>query len=134
MTKLERVLQLRTISKIKLEQQIALLALKIKKEKEKLQLMDGYYQSLSHNDQPVKLAQTLRREKEFIDKMAVAYRAQKSHVNLLLAKQQEFVLQCAMISQKCEKIEQKLHDQTHQEKMTQMQKMDMAISPKKKIL
>ncbi len=134
MSKLDRVLQVRKISKIKLEQQVYLLALKIKKEKEKLQLMDSYYQSLSQTIQPAKLAQVLRREKEFLDKMTAAYQAQKSHVSLLLAKQQEIALQCAILAQKCEKIEQKIQEQTQLKKNTQMQKMDMDITPKKKIM
>ncbi len=134
MNKLDRVLQVRKISKLKLEQQVTLLALKIKKEKEKLQLMDSYYQSLSQDVQPVKSAQILRREKEFLDKMAAAYQAQKSHVSLLHAKQKEVVLQCAMLTQKCEKIEQKIQEQAQLEKITQMQKVDMDMTSNKKIL
>jgi hypothetical protein len=127
MSKLDRILQLRTISKMKLEQQIGLLSLKIKKEKEKLQLMESYQKNLSQQVQPAKLAQIVRREKEFFDKMMLAYQAQKSHVALLTTKQQEIVLQCAMITQKCDKLEENIEAQALLEKINQLNKMEAAI-------
>lgn len=127
MNKLERVFQLRKVSKIKLEQQVALLSRKIQKEKETLHLMEGYYRGLSQQAQPSKLAMVIKREKEFIDKMTTAYQSQKAHVAMLLTKQKALVMQCAILTQKCEKLESKLAELAQLEKINRLNKMEAAL-------